>query len=482
MNDRLRLTRDSRVTQSLNELDVIQAHKGGEAINQNDFRQSIYGFLGRHQQQSLQDGATDLIRRGNAGAADDEYMAAVSDLTNLYNDLDGDFRLSRDEQQQLLSQAEQVVYADLDSYAEQQLGRDAGLYEPGRTTDDPAVDASDDAAETVADPSVSDEAVVEDPATTDAETVSTEGLEAPMTDVSPEDAANLRYNQAPNAAQVVAGAPIGMGHKDGADTGTVRDIQTHLSENGHYPEGSGAEEIDGFFGPKSRDALIAWQTEVGLEADGTVDADDLERMGLAPASTATPEEVDEAETTEEAPEAATSDVEVRRMATQIQEDLRGIGTSDYGNIASQIAGLSPDQLGSLRTQYAEISNGESLEDAIRGDVHSNIDLNDNGRQALLGLISGDRSPTAGYNASSALDDARALHETMRSDWYNPGSWGTRTGELTELLTNRSPDELKQIAEEYDRLPYGGSLRDRVQSETSGPYRDVLMAMFDEAGI
>lgn len=160
------------------------------------------------------------------------------------------------------------------------------------------------------------------------------------------------------------------------------------------------------------------------------------------------------------------------LAMQIHDAIDGVGT-DTEKLTSLLSKATPEEKAALKVVYQRLY-GESVEDAIAGDTSFNTE------SSLLSMLNSTASATNPVvDDAKATQDAAALHEAMRSDWWNPGTWGTDDDKLQEILNNRSPAELKRISEVYE-ASYGESLRDAITDDTSGNYRDTLLAQLDRA--
>ena len=95
------------------------------------------------------------------------------------------------------------------------------------------------------------------------------------------------FDQAPPATEDVfdeqggGGARIDLGQTDAANGGTaIADIQQILLDNGYFDLlGGGPSEVDGHFGPRTRQAVLAFQRDRDdLAVTGTISQDDLQAL------------------------------------------------------------------------------------------------------------------------------------------------------------------------------------------------------------
>jgi peptidoglycan hydrolase-like protein with peptidoglycan-binding domain len=86
---------------------------------------------------------------------------------------------------------------------------------------------------------------------------------------------------APAAAPAAADAEIAARGDDGAPVhvpfNLVKAAQRLLVDQGYQPG-----PVDGIAGPMTESAVMAWQRDHALDADGTLNAATLASMGLAP--------------------------------------------------------------------------------------------------------------------------------------------------------------------------------------------------------
>ncbi|MBK6686542.1 MAG: hypothetical protein IPG45_18880 [Deltaproteobacteria bacterium] len=161
------------------------------------------------------------------------------------------------------------------------------------------------------------------------------------------------------------------------------------------------------------------------------------------------------------------------LAMQIHDAVDGLGGTDVAKLTDLLSKASPQEKAALKIVYQQLY-GESVEDAIAGDTSFNTE------SSLLSMLNSTASTTnVVVDDAKATQDAATLNEAMRSDWWNPGTWGTSDDKLQEVMNNRSPAELKRISEIYE-ASYGESLRDAITDDTSGDYQATLLAQLDRA--
>jgi hypothetical protein len=154
-----------------------------------------------------------------------------------------------------------------------------------------------------------------------------------------------------------------------------------------------------------------------------------------------------------------------RTATALREAMEGMGTDEEALIRN-LVGKSNAEIREIKAAYQQMY-GESLEERVSSETSGDF------RTVLMGILSANRSEAPVADPVAATRDATALRTAMQG-------WGTDEDALARILTNRSPAELRAIAQAYQRM-YGENLRGRVDSETSGDFCRSLLALLDHAG-
>lgn len=170
-----------------------------------------------------------------------------------------------------------------------------------------------------------------------------------------------------------------------------------------------------------------------------------------------------------------------RTAAAIHGAIAGIGT-DQEALINQLSNTTQAERARLKEVYQDIY-GESLEDAIDGDTWGEPEF----RATLKSLLNSTARDDNVVDDIQATQDAAALHEAIDSQLFNPSTWGTDEDKLRDILTNRSPAEIKRIAEIYEQT-YGEPLRDAIEGdvwdntflELNSGFRDTLMNQLDRA--
>ncbi|XP_034968462.1 annexin A3 [Zootoca vivipara] len=148
-------------------------------------------------------------------------------------------------------------------------------------------------------------------------------------------------------------------------------------------------------------------------------------------------------------------------AKQLKKSMKGSGTDEQALIEI-LASRTSRQMKEVAQAYYTVYK-KSLGDDISSDTSGDF------RQALLTLADGRRDENQRADEQVAKKDAQIL--------YNAGEkkWGTDEGKFIEVLCFSSFPQLKLTFEEYRNIS-GKKLEDSIQSETSGSFEDLLLAI------
>jgi hypothetical protein len=139
----------------------------------------------------------------------------------------------------------------------------------------------------------------------------------------------------------------------------------------------------------------------------------------------------------------------------IRRAVRGIGTREsiLIDVISQCSN-------------AEIAQIKSLYPDVERDVSK--DTSGNFRKVLLELLKGNRQET------NVIDDSKA--QAVAHELYKAGEQrlGTNDSKFVDIMTLYSAYFLDRVNTHYTRL-YGNSLYKAIEKETSGDYKDALIA-------
>jgi hypothetical protein len=147
----------------------------------------------------------------------------------------------------------------------------------------------------------------------------------------------------------------------------------------------------------------------------------------------------------------------------INNAVRGAGT-DNQKLVDVLSALSNEGKAKLQEVYPKLY-GESLEDAIKGDTNDHWDLDF--QNTLLALAQNPRSTATTADELKATQDAARFRAAITT-WD-----GTDEAVLDELLTTRSPAEIKRMGEIYQSR-FGESLAEAIEGDTSGWSKTALL--------
>ncbi|VDM17495.1 unnamed protein product [Hydatigera taeniaeformis] len=162
------------------------------------------------------------------------------------------------------------------------------------------------------------------------------------------------------------------------------------------------------------------------------------------------------------------------MAGALYKAMRGVGTKERV-LNEIIAGCSKEDIPKLKKAFEEVSEGESLEDAIKGDTSGSY------REALLLALTGQADEPQAMQLKSltpstlsqvvnlglAEADAKELHAC------GEGRPGTAESRFMRPIINRSFLQINATNEAYIRA-YGHPLIEAIKRETSGDLEDFLV--------
>ncbi|KAL7056439.1 hypothetical protein AAHC03_021194 [Spirometra sp. Aus1] len=174
------------------------------------------------------------------------------------------------------------------------------------------------------------------------------------------------------------------------------------------------------------------------------------------------------------------------MAKALYKAMQGPGTRERV-LVEVLATCSNDDIVELKKAYQLVleAEGKSKDRTLEGDVDS--DTSGDFREALRLLLSGKRDePTALQlknlteanvhelvNAQLAETDAKEIYAS------GEGRPGTNEKRFMRPILSRTLWQLNATNEAYKRL-YGRSLYDAIKNETSGDFRELLLAVLTYA--
>jgi len=145
--------------------------------------------------------------------------------------------------------------------------------------------------------------------------------------------------------------------------------------------------------------------------------------------------------------------------------VKGVGTDDEVLI-DIITQSSNDELQQIKTLYGKEYGGGNptkLEEEIKGDTWFNL------KKVLIQVLKGSRSEGGSVSESEAATDAELL--------YQKGENRLLTDDSTfiNIMTSRSVPHLDQVSKYYQQK-HGKPLKEAIIAETSGNYKDALIAL------
>ena len=142
-------------------------------------------------------------------------------------------------------------------------------------------------------------------------------------------------------------------------------------------------------------------------------------------------------------------------AVRVEQACLGWGT-DQRKLLDILCNRSKEQLEEIARKY-EVTFGKTLQQVLKSE--------------LSGFFEGKLS----YLVQLLLTPAGQIDQNLLHGAI--AGWGTKDGQLIELLGTRSASELKLLARLYQER-HGTTLRKAVAGDTSGQYRQLLLAYID----
>ncbi|KAL7750856.1 Annexin A11 [Sorochytrium milnesiophthora] len=149
------------------------------------------------------------------------------------------------------------------------------------------------------------------------------------------------------------------------------------------------------------------------------------------------------------------------VAVEVRECIKGLGTDEKG-LVDMICHTSSDLLQMAEMAYTRLFN-KSMIEAIRSDTSGSF------RQLLLALCEGNRQHSTEWDMTNAKRDAELLYGKGES------KWGSDDKFFIDFFSRRSIADLAAVDHQYEQL-YGKPLISAIEKETSGHYRQALMAL------
>jgi annexin A7/11 len=146
---------------------------------------------------------------------------------------------------------------------------------------------------------------------------------------------------------------------------------------------------------------------------------------------------------------------------ELNNAMSGAGT-DEDALIEVLVGLPNNQIHAINAQYSYMYK-TSLEQALEGETSNCF------RRILRSLLTGNRDESLVTDLNSARNDAQVLKNS------GVGRWGTDESEFNRILCLRNKEQLKIIAQEYEKLS-GNTLEKDIKKEFSGDIEDAMVAI------
>ncbi|XP_066488003.1 annexin A3 [Tiliqua scincoides] len=148
-------------------------------------------------------------------------------------------------------------------------------------------------------------------------------------------------------------------------------------------------------------------------------------------------------------------------AKQLKKSMKGAGTDEKA-LTEILASRTSRQMKEVAQAYYTVYK-KSLGDDISSDTSGDV------RKALLTLADGRRDENQRVDEQVAKKDAQILYQAGEK------RWGTDEDKFIEVLCFSSFPQLKLTFDEYRNIS-GKKIEDSIQSETSGHFEDLLLAI------
>lgn len=157
----------------------------------------------------------------------------------------------------------------------------------------------------------------------------------------------------------------------------------------------------------------------------------------------------------------------------LYDAMAGAGTKDAVliDVISQTNNKDMAEVKQIyQTKYAgkkaKKKSGSGAPTALENDIKD--DCSGNFETILLALVAGSRDESTTVNDAQASDDAKLLYQK------GEGKFGTDEATFTRIMSCRSVAHLQAVDKHYRNL-YKRSLGEAIVKETSGDYKDALLA-------
>ena len=205
-----------------------------------------------------------------SNATTQDHASALRSVRTLYGTAMEDGGLSADDRGHLAALMTNTNAAAVDAYYQETQGFDPDFYNAGDLQEQDFAGAANEVMR-------DDRTELRDATDTTATAAADENFGAGDRTINRADDGRIIYDSAPAFDDIRTGdATLGLGHKSEG----VRDVQQALLDGGFY-DGQyteGADAVDGFYGPKTTEAVRRWQEAQGIEQTGQLNGAQLDAL------------------------------------------------------------------------------------------------------------------------------------------------------------------------------------------------------------
>lgn len=147
---------------------------------------------------------------------------------------------------------------------------------------------------------------------------------------------------------------------------------------------------------------------------------------------------------------------------ELSAAMRGEGTDEDALIEILCGGLPNHIIHIITAEYKKLY-GQNLEDALKSETSYSF------KRLLVSCSTGNRDESMRTDVNAARADAQSLVNA------GIGRWGTDESEFNRILCSRNFEQLKLIAQEYEKLT-GNTLEKDIKKEFSGDIEDGMVSV------
>jgi len=156
---------------------------------------------------------------------------------------------------------------------------------------------------------------------------------------------------------------------------------------------------------------------------------------------------------------------VEFKSDQLYCGMKGIGTTEIA-LSDVLTQSTNEEIQEIKQYYAKAYGSNKLEQLqmdIVGDTSWNY------KKTLLELLKGQRDQSANIDNAKVVQDAETFYKK------GEGRLGTDDQFFVEFMTSKSNRYLQAVSAVYHQK-YGRSIEQAIEAETSGDYKDALLAL------